>query len=97
MACFTASNGNKPASGYYIESVSDGAFGFTALPWSLLVALADVLADPDMKKPIGSDGTIGFVYAWKEIKRLGKESRIMELSEGEKILRKSTLLNLSKG
>ncbi len=47
-----------------------------------------VMADPNMKKEMkGTDGTIGFVYAWdSENKNVGKgEQEIINLIEGERV------------
>lgn len=47
-----------------------------------------VRIDPDMKKVFrGTDGTVGFVYAWdSEIKSAGKgEQEIKGITEGEKV------------
>jgi len=47
-----------------------------------------VMADPNMKKEFkGTDGTIGFIYAWdSDNKNVGKgEQEIMKLVEGERV------------
>jgi Ca2+/Na+ antiporter len=46
-----------------------------------------VMADPNMKKEYrGTDGTIGFVYAWDGNKRAGKgEQEIKDIKEGERL------------
>lgn len=46
-----------------------------------------VMMDPTMKKEFrGTDGTVGFVYAWEGNKRAGKgEQEIMGLKEGERV------------
>lgn len=46
-----------------------------------------VMTDPAMKKEFkGTDGTVGFVYAWDGNKKAGKgEQEIMKITEGERI------------
>lgn len=46
-----------------------------------------VMIDPNMKKDFrGTDGTVGFVYAWEGNKNAGKgEQEIKGISEGERV------------
>ena len=46
-----------------------------------------VMADPDMKREFkGTDGTVGFIYAWNGNKRAGEgEQEIKSIEEGKKI------------
>ena len=46
-----------------------------------------VMMDPNMKKEFkGSDGTVGFIYAWDGNKKAGQgEQEIKEITEGERI------------
>ena len=46
-----------------------------------------VMMDPNMKKDFkGTDGTVGFIYAWDGNKQAGKgEQEIKQLREGERI------------
>ena len=46
-----------------------------------------VMMDPNMKKTFtGTDGTVGFVYAWDGNKQAGKgEQEIKSITEGEKL------------
>jgi hypothetical protein len=46
-----------------------------------------VMTDPNMKKVFtGTDGTVGFVYAWEGNKKAGKgEQEIMKIAEGERL------------
>lgn len=46
-----------------------------------------VMTDPNMKKEFrGTDGLVGFVYAWDGNKKAGKgEQEIMEITEGERL------------
>jgi len=46
-----------------------------------------VMMDPDLKKDFrGTDGTVGFVYAWEGNKKAGKgEQEIKKISEGERL------------
>jgi hypothetical protein len=46
-----------------------------------------VMTDPNMKKEFkGTDGTVGFVYAWDGNKKAGKgEQEIMGIKEGERL------------
>jgi len=46
-----------------------------------------VMADPDMKRNLsGTDGTIGFIYAWDGNKKVGAgEQEITGLADGERI------------
>jgi len=46
-----------------------------------------VMVDPDLKKSYrGTDGTVGFVYAWDGNKQAGKgEQEIKNITEGERI------------
>lgn len=46
-----------------------------------------VMMDPNMKKEFrGTDGTVGFVYAWEGNKKAGKgEQEIMKITEGERL------------
>ncbi|HMG14130.1 MAG TPA: SRPBCC family protein [Saprospiraceae bacterium] len=46
-----------------------------------------VMKDPDMKKEYrGTDGTVGFVYAWNGNREAGEgEQEIMKIKEGERI------------
>src|SRR4051812_45631453 len=46
-----------------------------------------VMMDPNMKKEFkGTDGTVGFVYAWEGNKKAGKgEQQIMNIREGERV------------
>lgn len=43
--------------------------------------------DPNMKKDFrGTDGTVGFVYAWDGNKKAGKgEQEIKKITEGERV------------
>lgn len=45
------------------------------------------VADPDKKNEFrGTDGTVGFIYAWNGNKKVGEgEKEIMSISEGERI------------
>jgi hypothetical protein len=45
------------------------------------------MMDPNMKKEFkGTDGTVGFVYAWEGNKKAGKgEQEIMKITEGERL------------
>ncbi len=45
------------------------------------------MADPNMKKDFqGTDGTIGFIYAWNGNKEVGEgDQRIIEINNGENI------------
>jgi uncharacterized protein YndB with AHSA1/START domain len=46
-----------------------------------------VMSDPNLKKQFkGTDGTVGFVYAWEGNDKAGKgEQEIKEISEGKKL------------
>lgn len=46
-----------------------------------------VMTDPNMKKDFkGTDGTVGFVYAWDGNKKAGKgEQEIMRIAEGDRL------------
>ena len=46
-----------------------------------------VMMDPNMKKEFkGTDGTVGFVYAWEGNKQAGKGAQeIMKITEGERL------------